>query len=152
MQEELKQSIFYGWSNITFEIFNTYRTTIDNGNITIPQPSRLKKPDDQPSPNDRLTFKTSQVEQFKRSIKREKSDFMVLKDRKQYKTWISRLRATAAAQDVEEILDPDYKPSTQEDKDLFKEKQKYMYLVAINILQTDRGVVFVGQYDADRNA
>ena len=27
-----------------------------------------------------------------------------------------------------------------------------MYLVAINILQTDRGVVFVGQHEADRYA
>ena len=27
-----------------------------------------------------------------------------------------------------------------------------MYLVAINILQTDRGVVFVGQHETDRDA
>ena len=49
-------------------------------------------------------------------------------------------------------MDPDYNPSTQEEKDLFKEKQKYMYLVAIKILQTDRGIFFVGQHKVDRDA
>ena len=75
---------------------------------------------------------------------------MVLKDRKQFKEWYPSLKATAAAQDVSEILDPTYVPNTPEEMELFNEKQKYMYLVAITI--SDRGIVYVGQHEADRDA
>ena len=114
MKEEKEEPIFYDWSNITFEMFNTYRTSIYNGNVTVPAPSRLKPTDESISSYTRPTYKSTQVEQFKKSIRREKSDFMVLKYRKQYRTWISKLRATAATQDVEKVLDPGYKPSTDE--------------------------------------
>ena len=43
-------------------------------------------------------------------------------------------------------------PSNDEEMELFIEKQKYMYLVAMTILKTDRGIVFVGQHEADRDA
>ena len=49
-------------------------------------------------------------------------------------------------------MNPDYKPSNEEDIKLFIEKQKYMYLVTMKILKTDRGIVFVGQHKADRDA
>ena len=80
------------------------------------------------------------------------SQFIVLKDKKQFKSWHQNLLATAAAQDVEEVLNPNYRPSNDEETKLFIEKQKYMYLVAMTILKTDRGTVFVGQHETDRDA
>ena len=58
---------------------------------------------------------------------------------------------TAATQDVKEVNDPKYVPSTQEEKDLFSEKRQYMYHVAYTILQTDRGIVFVGEHEVDQD-
>ena len=49
-------------------------------------------------------------------------------------------------------MDPEYKPSNEEENNLFLEKQKYMYLVAMTILKTDRGIVFVGEHEVDRDA
>ena len=92
------------------------------------------------------------AQQFKKTVKRDVSSFDVFKDKKRFKKWHLNLLATAAAQDVEEILDPNYVPITQEEKYLFTEKQKYMYLVATKILLTNRGVVYVGQHEAEKDA
>ena len=104
--------IYFDWSNIDREKFTYYRQYDYNGNVTVPAPSRLVKPDvksEDVRPN--TTIRQTPVEQFKKSIKRDKSDFTVLKDKKQFKSWHQNLLATAAAQDVEEVLDPEYKPS-----------------------------------------
>ena len=50
---------------------------------------------------------------------------------------------------MEEVLDPKYRPSNDEESKLFIEKQKYIYLVA-TILKTDREIVFVGEHESDR--
>ena len=42
------------------------------------------------------------------------------------------------------MLDPNYTPSNDEEAQLFIEKQKYIYLVAMTILKIDRGKEFVG--------
>merc|ERR1711953_1495584 len=106
--------IYFDWSNINLEKFTYYGQYDYNGNVTVPAPSRLVKPDvksEGVSPN--TTIRQTQVEQFKKSIKRDKSDFTVLKDKKQFKSWHQNLLATAAAQDVEEVLDPNYTPSNE---------------------------------------
>ena len=48
------------------------------------------------------------AEQFKKTVKRDVSSFDVFKDKKQFKKWYHNLLATAAAQCVEEMLDPNY--------------------------------------------
>ena len=149
---EQKHEIYLDWSNITPDMFDTYRLEIyNNVNVSTPIPSRLKPPDTTPD-TPKSNYIQTQAEQFRKGIKRSKDDFMVLKDRKQFKEWYPSLKATAAAQDVSEILDPTYVPNTPEEMELFNEKQKYMYLVAITILKTDRGIVYVGQHEADRDA
>ena len=149
---EQEVEIYFDWTNIDLKTFTHYRQYIYNGNVTTPAPSRLVKQEDNKGDSKNATIKHSQVEQFKKSIKRDISYFTVLKDKKQFKSWHQNLLATAAAQDVEEVLDPSYKPSNDEEAKLFIEKQKYMYLVDMTILKTDRGIVFVGQHETDRDA
>ena len=144
--------IYFDWSNIELKKFTHYRQYVYNANVTTPAPTRLAKPGsitDAPKPTP-YTF--SQADQFKKSVKRDVSQFIVLKDKKQFKSWHQNLLATAAAQDVEDVLNPTYMPSNDEEMELFIEKQKYMYLVAMTILKTDRGIVFVGQHEVDRDA
>ena len=69
-----------------------------------------------------------------KGIKLDQSNFKVFKDKRQFKSWYCHLITTVATQDVKEVLDPDYVPSTQEEKNLFHEKQQYMYHVADTIL------------------
>ena len=60
--------------------------------------------------------------------------------------------ALARAQDVSEVLDPLHVPVTQDDKDLFKEKQKYMFAVFDRTLQTDTGKALVREHENDFDA
>jgi hypothetical protein len=110
----------------------------------------------QPHPNTGLAdnYKTtySQADSFKRSIKRDASIFTTFKDSKQWDTWRRNTVATARAQDVAEVLNPNYRAVTAEDKALFKEKQKFMYAVFDKTLQTDRGKKHVREHEEDFNA
>jgi hypothetical protein len=69
------------------------------------------------------------VLQFKKGIKLALTSFPVLKDNKQWDSVHRTLKVqTACYQDVDNVLDLSYVPSTAEDIVLVEEKQKYMYL------------------------
>ena len=77
------------------------------------------------------------AESFKRSVKRDSSQFNNFKEGKYWDTWRRNTLATARAQNVDEVLDPSYSPSTAEEQSLFNEKQKFMCSVFSTTLQTD---------------
>ena len=86
-----------------------------------------------------LTF----VESFKRIIKRYSSQFASFKERKYWNAWRRNSLATARAQDMDKVLYLDYTPLTQEEMNLFSEKQKFVHSVFSTTLQTDRGKNFL---------
>ena len=92
------------------------------------------------------------VRDFKRGIKRDTTLFPMLKDSKQWDPWYIDTKAQARAQDVEDILDPDYTPITMENKEVFEQKQKYMYAVFSKTLLTDKGKSLVREHERDYNA
>jgi hypothetical protein len=53
---------------------------------------------------------------------------------------------------VADVLDPAYAPSQVEDKLLFDEKQKYLYAVFEQKLQTDKGKALVREYETTSDA
>jgi hypothetical protein len=75
-----------------------------------------------------------------------------MKENKQWDSVHHMLEAQACYQDVDNILDPCYRPTTAEDIALFAEKQKYMYSVFERTLQTDEGKVIVRSHDSNRDA
>ncbi len=77
---------------------------------------------------------------------------MTFKDGKQFDSWQHSTLAQARAQDVADILDPIYIPSTPADKDLFSEKQKYMFAVFERTLLTNVGKSFVHDHEDDGDA
>jgi len=77
---------------------------------------------------------------------------MPFKDGKQFDSWQHSTLAQARAQDVADILDTTYVPLTPADKDLFSEKQKYMFAVFERTLLTDVGKLFVHDHENDGNA
>jgi len=92
------------------------------------------------------------VDTFKHGIKRDPYLFMLFKEGKQFDSWQCSTMALACAQDVAEILDPSHVPVTQDDKDLFKEKQKYMFAVFDHTLLTDTGKALVCKHENDFDA
>ena len=79
------------------------------------------------------------AQDFKRGIKHDTTLFPMLKDSKQWDPWYIDTKAQARAQDVKDILDPGYTPTTVEEKEVFEQKQKYMYAVFSKTLLTDKG-------------
>ena len=75
---------------------------------------------------------------FKKSIKREVSQYTILNDEKYFEDFQRNPLVTATTHDCEEILDGNYKPeNTNDSKELFKQKKYFMYSVFNKVLQTD---------------
>jgi Tfp pilus assembly pilus retraction ATPase PilT len=62
-------------------------------------------------------------------------------------SWKQSTLAQARAQDIADVLDPAYAPSQVEDKLLFEEKQKYLYAIFEQKLQTDKDKALVHEYE-----
>ena len=65
---------------------------------------------------------------FKKGIKREVTSYPTLKDERYFDSFSRSLYITAKSHDCEEVLDPDYNPSTG-DKELFENKQVFVFSV-----------------------
>ena len=94
----------------------------------------------------------SLADDFRRGIKRDQSHYTVFKEDKQWDSWQRATISTAHAHACDEVFDPSYKPKGNENKELFDEKQKFVYSVFESILKTDMGKYFVRQHEHDYDA
>ena len=84
---------------------------------------------------------------FKKRIKREVSQYLILKDEKYFEVFKRKLLITATTHYCKEILEGDYMPGYDDDgQDLFQQKQYFMYSVFNKVLQTDMGKTIVRKY------
>ena len=58
---------------------------------------------------------------------------------------------TARAQDVDEVLNPDCLPETNDDVNIFKQKQTFMHDVFDKTSQTDRGKKHLVEHEEESN-
>ena len=133
------------YTTISNDDFNSYRIAIFDPGATLSAPSL-------PSTRKLPNSSRPPVQEFKKTIKRDKSNYIPLTEDKQWDSWRRSTIATARIHDCEEILDPNYKPSTPEEKELFDEKQKFMYAVFETYLQTDMGKHYVRLHESDSDA
>ena len=88
-----------------------------------------------------------QLLSFKKSIKREVSQYTILKDEKYFEAFKRNFLVTATTHGCEEILDGNHKPENSSDsKELCKQKKYFMYRVFNKVLQCDMGKTIVRQY------
>jgi hypothetical protein len=113
------------WLLITTEEFQTYRTSPDfidishgNGTTNTTQLQATSQPPTGFAGGHRTR---DTVYDFKRGIKRDPSQFPVLKDDKQWDLWNQDTKAQARSQDIIDVLLPTYRPTTQEEIALFNE-------------------------------
>ena len=82
----------------------------------------------------------SELASFKEGIKREASAYSILKEEHYFDMFQRDLFITAKSHDVSEILDPTFTSGlSPEDKELFEDKQVFMYKVFYKTLLTDMG-------------
>ena len=139
------------WLLVTEEHFNEFRLNASFIQAGITPPAGYNYVPGGPGPTPSAP-KYSLAESFRRGIKRDPALFPELKDERYNDAWHRSFMTQARAQGVDDALDEFYQPITAEERDLFKEKQKYLYAVLESKVKTDRGKLIVRKYDQTYDA
>jgi hypothetical protein len=99
-----------------------------------------------PTASDSLT-----AQEFRKSVKRDKTHYSNLKDDKHFNSWNRSFVATAHMHHTHLVLDEHYMPTTPTEKVLFKELQMFMYAILEDHLKTDKGKSLISQYEHTRD-
>jgi hypothetical protein len=91
-------------------------------------------------------------QEFRRSVKRDKTHYTSLQDDKHFNSWNRGFVATAFMHHTHLVLDENYIPTTANDIAIFCEIQTFMYAVLEEHLKTDKGKSFVSQFESDLDA
>jgi hypothetical protein len=147
-RDKTGEPIGTNWLSITQEEFDVFRSSVAAMPVASPPPSSSSHTSIQ-APRTPIY---SPAEQFIRTIKRDPSLFPTLKDERYNDVWHRSFLTQARAQDVSEVLDPNYSPSTQSEKDLFAAKQKFVYAILEQKVLTDKGKELVRDHESDSDA
>ena len=140
-----------GWikSFIDFVRYSDLETEDDFENLNIQDFNHYRIKKYNPHKNNNIsatTNKNREVDYFKKSIKRDKTQYSIFRQDWQWDSWKRNTVSTAKTHGCEDVLDPNYSPRTKDEKELFIEKQKFMYCVLQEKLQTDMGKHLVRKY------
>ena len=87
---------------------------------------------------------------FKKGIKRDASAYPIFKNERYYNTFIRHFKATAKAQGLSTLMDPNFTPGSDEyGQQLFQEQQDFLYSVLISSLNTDFSEALVKDHEGD---
>ena len=87
---------------------------------------------------------------FKKGIKRDASAYPIFKNERYYNTFICHFKATAKAQGLSSLMDPNCTAGSDEyEQQLFQEQQDFLYSVLISSLKTDFSEALVKDYEGD---
>ena len=87
---------------------------------------------------------------FKKGIKRDASAYPIFKNERYYNTFIRHFKATAKAQGLNSLMDPNFTPGSDEhEQQLFQEQQDFLYSVLISSLKTEFSEALVKDHEGD---
>ena len=87
---------------------------------------------------------------FKKGIKRDASAYPIFKNERYYNTFIRHFKATAKAQRLNSLMDPNFTPGSDEhEQQLFQEQQDFLYSVLISSLKTEFSEALVKDHEGD---
>ena len=114
-------------------------------------PSKLGSP---ATPRSMATSQASEsyitLTNFKKGIKRDASAYPIFKNERYYNTFIRHFKATAKAQGLNTLMDPNFTPGSDEyEQQLFQEQQDFLYSVLISSLKTDFSEALVKDHEGD---
>jgi hypothetical protein len=95
---------------------------------------------------------SSVIHNFRKGIKGSVSDYKPFKEDRLWRAWHRHILTTARAQNVENVLDLTYKPSTPDEVALLAEQQKFVFSVFEQTIFTSDGIVFVRIHSSTGNA
>jgi hypothetical protein len=122
------------WFDLDADGFQAWRIRAPTPAITSPSPSTSSVT---------TTASSSVIHDFRKGIKRSVSDYKPFKEDRLWHAWHRHILTTARAQNVENVLDLTYKPSTPDEVALLAEQQKFVFSVFEQTIFTSDGIVFV---------
>ena len=139
-------------TTITLDEFTAYMMSVDYPIEQSPTYIALQQSSHAPPVGNSTACSITPRDQFMKGIKRDVSLFPTLKNKESWDNWNRSLHAIARTQGVADVLNHNYTPGTQEEKDLFAVQNKFMYSVFERTLLTSQGKTFVRQHENDYDA
>ena len=130
---------------------DAWRTTPPEEEVHFQTPSKLGSP---ATPRSIATSVASEsyitLTNFKKGIKRDASAYPIFKNERYYNTFIRHFKATAKAQGLNSLMDPNFTPGSDEyEQQLFQDQQDFLYSVLISSLKTDFSEALVKDHEGD---
>ena len=126
-------------------------TTPPEEEVHFQTPSKLGSP---ATPRSMATSVASEsyitLSNFKKGIKRDASAYPIFKNERYYNTFIRHFKATAKAQGLNSLMDPNFTPGSDEyEQQLFQDQQDFLHSVLISSLKTDFSEALVKDHEGD---
>ena len=128
------------------DYYNWYEANKDKLGNPATKNSKREESDRDPT-NSSYTTKDTEVETFKRGQKRHKKNYPQLKDEAFWPIFQRKLRIQLKADGLEKVLDVNYKPQTDAEKELDKWQNNFFFSVLEYALLTDHGKSIVREYE-----
>ena len=131
--------------------YDEWRITPPEEEVHFQTPSKLGSP---ATPRSMATSVASEsyitLSNFKKGIKRDASAYPIFKNERYYNTFIRHFKATAKAQGLNSLMDPNFTPGSDEyEQQLFQDQQDFLYSVLISSLKTDFSEALVKDHEGD---
>ena len=131
--------------------YDEWRTTPPEEEIHFQTPSKLGSPT---TPRSTVSSEASEsyitLTNFQKGIKRDASAYPIFKNERYYNTFIRHFKATAKAQGLNSLMDPNFTPGSDEhEQQLFEEQQDFLYSVLISSLKTEFSEALVKDHEGD---
>ena len=141
----------FDWERIDMDsILRRHRTRIIGASPVATSPPRTPRTPVASTPV--ATSANDYTLEFKKGIKCSISHYKHFKNDNKWIIWKNHLLSMTDTHDVSEVLDKDYTPITAPDKALFKEKQKFVFSVFREHLQTGKTKKIVHENKSDGDA
>ena len=131
--------------------YDEWRTSPPEEEIHFQTPSKFGSPT---TPQSTVSSEASEsyitLTNFKKGIKRDASAYPIFKNERYYNTFIQHFKATAKAQGLNSLMDPNFTPGSDEhEQQLFQEQQDFLYSVLISSLKTEFSEALVKDHEGD---
>ena len=130
--------------------YDEWRTTPPEEEVHFQTPPSLDLlPHHDPWQPQRHLNPTSPLPTSKRGLK-DASAYPIFKNERYYNTFIRHFKATAKAQGLSSLMDPNFTPGSDEyEQQLFQEQQDFLYSVLFSSLKTDFSEALVKDHEGD---
>ena len=131
--------------------YDEWRTSPPEEEIHFQTPSKFGSPT---TPRSTVSSEASEsyitLTNFKNGIKRDASAYPIFKNERYYNTFIRHFKATAKAQGLNSLMDPNFTPGSDEhEQHFFQEQQDFLYSVLISSLKTEFSEALVKDHEGD---